>query len=169
MERAISFIPKLSIAVLEATLEGAIQGAVKALGPKTLDLMIDKNFYIIDAIFYATRHQPTYPPELSREQVARLEMIRATMSKTVLPLLGMVKFVASKFPPEAVEAKVTPDWLLRRGDQRFPELSERVRAKGERGRWWLEKQAEELRAYATGRAYWSEEERKLVIVNPKKA
>lgn len=167
MERSLHLAGKLGIAILEATLEGAISGAVKALGPKSLDLMIDKNYYIIDSIFYATRHQPTYPPEISEEQVARLEMMRTTMSRTVLPLLGMVRFVASKFPPEAVEAKVTPDWLLKRGKEKFPELVTRVRGKGEKGRRWLKNQAEELRAYATGRTYWNEKERKLIIMNPK--
>lgn len=169
MERTLRLTGKLGLAVLEAALEGAISGAVKALGPESLDLMIDKNYYIVDSIFYSIRHQPTYPPELSEEQIARLEWMRAAMSRTVLPLLGMVRFVASKFPPEAVEQKVTPEWLLKRGKEKFPELVTRVRAKGKRGRWWLERQAEEIRAYATGRTYWSEEERKLIIVNPRKA
>lgn len=127
--------------------------------------MIDNDWYIINAIFYASRRQPVYPAELSEKEVARLEQMRATMMKTVLPLLGMVRFVASKFPPEAVEAKLTPEWFLDKGRKRFPVLVRVVKGKGEKGQRWLERQVEEIRKYCVGKLVWSEKLEKMVDIS----
>jgi len=141
-----------------------VQGALKAIGTRGLEVMIDHDWYLIESIFYSVRYQPNYPSELSEKEIAKLERMRATMLKTVLPILGMVRFVASKFPPEAVEAKVTPDWLLGKGKKRFPQLVRVVKKKGEKARKWLEKQSREIVLYATGRLVWDDQKKQLVEV-----
>lgn len=168
------FAGKLGLAVLDGAVEGVISGALKAVGTKGLELMIDHDYYIVESIFYSARHQFDYNSlergvQLSADEAAKLESLRAGMMKTVLPLLGMVRFVASKFPVKAVEAKLTPEWFLEKGNRRFPVLVRAVNKKGDKGRKWLERQVKEIREYSVGRLVWSDREGRMVNISELKA
>jgi len=108
------------------------------------------------------RYQPEYPKELTPEEVAKLKNARAGMTRSVLPLLGMAKTVASKLPASFIEERLDGDWLMRRANEKFPVLAERVKAHGEKGRQWLSKQAREIALFLTGKLYWDDKERRLV-------
>lgn len=108
------------------------------------------------------RHRPEYPKELSQEEVARLEKARAGMTRTVLPLLGMAKTIASKLPRSFIEERLDGGWLMRRANERFPILAERVKAHGEKGEKWLEKQAKEISGFLTGKLLWDDRQRRMV-------
>lgn len=167
MERSLRLGSKLGIAILEGSLEGAISGAVKAIGAENLGILVDNNWFIIESIFYSIRHPPVEVyKQLNPKEVPKLEQIRGTLTKTVLPLLGMVKFVASKFPPSAIEYKVTPEWLLKRGRKRFPTLVRVVEKRGEKGQEWMKSQCREIVLFATGRLVWDDSSKTMIEVVP---
>ena len=139
-------------------------GALECIGPKGLDIMIENGWTILDSLFYAMRYQPVYPSQLSPEEVERLERIRAGATRVVLPILGMAKAIASRLPPDMIMKKLDGDWLMRRANERFPILAERIRMHGEKGRKWLQKQARELALFLTGQLAWDDRKRRLVEV-----
>lgn len=154
--RAVRFSTRLAITVLEASLEGLIEGFLKILGPEKAWILIDKDWYLIRSVFYCAYNVPleTYQ-DMSAEEIQTAERLRISMAKTVLPVLGWTKFIASKFPVEAVEGKVTPEWLLKRGKQRFPELVKVWEESGEKGDRWLKNQCQEIIDYVTGRTVYN--------------
>jgi len=164
LERVLRFTGKFSVKMLEASADGLIRGALKCVGPKGLDIMIEHDWYIIESLFYAMRYKPSYPDGLSEEQIAQLESSRAGITKIVLPALGMAKMVANKLPPSLIENSLDGGWLMRRAKERYPVLAERVEAHGERGRRWIEKQAKELRDFLLGRLRWDDKKRRMVRV-----
>lgn len=101
---------------------------------------------------------------MSSEDVHKTEMIRISLARGVLPVLGMTKLVASKFPASAVEMKVTPEWLIKRGEKRFPEIVEVWKETNEKGKVWLEKQSREIIDYLTGQIIYSPQLGKMVAV-----
>jgi hypothetical protein len=152
---------KLGIRMLEGVIEGAVKGLLDCIGPEKLDMFIDNDWSILEAVFKATK-KPEYPKELSSEEIEKLERYRAGFIRVALPALGMAKTFASRLPEELIMEKLNADWLLGKGEQKFPMLAERVKAKGEKGKAWLEKQAREIALFLTGRLVWDGE--KLVEV-----
>lgn len=124
--------------------------------------MISRNWFILESLFYAMRYKPEYPAELSSEEIIRAEGARTGMVKTVLPLLGMAKTIASKLPSSLIEEKLDGAWLMRRAKEKFPVLAERVEVHGEQGEKWLQKQAKEIRWFLMGKLRWDDRRRKLV-------
>jgi len=161
----VRFSGKLGLKLLEASLEGLIQGLLKCISAERLGMFIENNWTILESIFYNLNRVPTDAyAKLTPKEVAMAERIRRGMTRTVLPVLGMARTVASKFPPSAVESKVTPDWLLEKGRKRFPELVAVIEKHGERGRRWLRNQAIEIREYLTGKIVFDPEKGKMVNV-----
>ncbi len=140
---------------------------MKAISPKHLAFMIDKGFLMIESTFYAIRRPPVeYYERMEPEEIQRVERVRVMGGKIGLPLLGMMKHVAGHFPYRAVESKVTPEWLLRRGREKFPKLMGVIEGRGEAGQRWLQEQCRELVQFATGRLVWSDEKETLIPVEP---
>jgi len=137
---------------------------LKCVSPEHLDFMIERDKHIIASTFYAIRHRPNYPEDLSADQIRRLEAFRAQLARVALPVLGMMRRVASGFPPEVVERQVTPEWLMRRARNQFPMLADVVCMQGKRGQRWLADQAREIVGFATGRLTWDDKVCKLVEV-----
>jgi hypothetical protein len=163
LTKVASFSSKLGIGILEAAIEGVIEGGLKLLGPEKLRLMVDNHWFIMESIFFCAYNVPieTYA-KMSKEEIAKAEKVRISLAKSVLPVVGMAKRVASMFPPKAVEAKVTPQWLITRGEKRFPELVEVWRNSGGKGEKWLQEQADEIVGFLTGRLVYSPWHRKMV-------
>jgi hypothetical protein len=154
---------KLGISVLEAAVEGLVEGGLKLLGPEKLRLMVENHWFIMESIFYCAYNVPVEGyAKMSREEVAKAEKVRAALVRSVLPVVGMARRVAGMFPPKAVEAKVTPQWLIARGEKRFPELVEVWRNSGGEGEKWLKEQADEIVGFLTGRLVYSPWHRKMV-------
>jgi hypothetical protein len=101
--------------------------------------------------------------------VEKVERIRLAAARTILPVINMAKQIASCFPPEDVEAKVTADWLLKKGEIYFPELVQVVNKYGEKGRAWVERQAEEVRKFLTGKIVFHPQKLRFVSVEELKA
>jgi hypothetical protein len=70
------------------------------------------------------------------------------------------------FPPEEIARKVTPDWLISRGEKMYPEVVEVWRGSGERGEKWLKTQAQELVNYLTGRIVYDVAQGRMVELAP---
>jgi len=134
------------------------------VGPKGLDLMIENGWTLLDSLFYAIRYRPVYPEELSPEEVESIESMRMGAAKAVLPVLGIARTIASKLPPDLIEERLDGDWLMRRANERFPILAERIKVHGEKGERWIRKQARELALFLTGKLVWDDSRRKLVEV-----
>ena len=97
------------------------------------------------------------------------ERMRRSLVKTVLPVLGLARTVASRFPASAIESKVTPEWLIEKGKKRFPELIAVIEKYGERGRKWLQRQSQEIVLYLTGRLVYDVKSGRMVRVERIKA
>lgn len=144
-------------------------GMLKAVGPKALDVMVTHNYHTIDTIFYSIQHRPNYErdtPHLSKEEIEKMEAMRRQLPKMVLPVLGMVRKLAERFPPETVEAKVTREWLLKRAERSQPEVAGLLKGYGEQGEKWLEEEAKQIRLYLLGRLVWDPASRHMVEVKP---
>lgn len=132
------------------------------VGPEGAQLLIDHDKYIIELVFNGLFGSPKYSQDLSPEKRARLEGLRVTIGKGVLPVMGMVRTFASRFPEEAVRDKVTPEWLVKRGEKAFPEIVEVWRGNGDKGYAWLSRQADEITAYCTGKLVWDKDRGEMV-------
>jgi hypothetical protein len=158
-----SFSSKLGIGILEAAVEGLVEGGLKVLGPEKLRLMVDNHWFLMESIFFCAYNIPVEAyAKMSKEEVLKAEKVRISLAKSILPVVGMTKRVASMFPPKAVEAKITPKWLIVRGEKRFPELVEVWRNSGGKGEKWLQEQADEIVGFLTGRLVYSPWHRKMV-------
>jgi hypothetical protein len=115
-------------------------------------MFIENDWNILEGFFYGLSRPPTEAYEkMKPEEVAKAERIRKGLASTVLPVINMALRVARSFPSEAVESKVTADWLLERSRKHFPELAAVIDRYGDKGRIWLERQAEQIRLYLTGK------------------
>jgi len=147
--------------------EGVPRGILRAVGPKAFRVMVENNYHTLSCLFYALTRQPDYTKEgLTLEEAKRMETIRVNVFKTVLPVLGMVRTLIARFPSETVEAKVTPEWLMRRAEKSHPEIVQILQEFNEKqngqGWRWLQAEAEELREYFLGRLWWDAKEAKFV-------
>jgi hypothetical protein len=149
--RLASLSSRLSLKVLEATLDGAISGTYRSIGTKGIDALIARGWHVLPSVLYALAKRPEYPAEFTAEEVERMERMRLNMARIVLPILGVARRVASGFPPEVVEEKVTGKWLLEKLKKKHPEVAEAILRHGEEGLKWLEEEAVIIRLYLTGR------------------
>ena len=130
---------------------GALSGVFRAVGPKGITIMIKRRWHVLPSVLYAASHKPDYPPELTPEEVAELERFRLTLMKTIIPALGMAKTIASRFPPEVIEQKITAEWILKKLEERHPGIAKAIKDHGEEGMRWLEEEALILRNFLLGR------------------
>jgi len=149
--------------MVEAAVDGAITGILRAAGPKAFRIMVEKDYHSLSCLFYSLAHMPDYEKEgLTPEEAKRMEAIRLNSARAILPILGMARTFAARFPAEAIESKVTAEWLMRRAEKSHPELARILHEFNEnhngKGWRWLEKEAEELREYFLGRLRWNNEE-----------
>jgi len=133
------------------------------VGEEKLSLFIDNDYTVLEAIFSSLQRPPIEVYlKMDPAEAAKLEAFRRNMSRTVLPLLGFARRIASNFPADAVESKVTPEWLLGKGRAKFPKLVEVVEKHGDKGRRWLEKQCREIVDYLLGRLAYDPKTGKMV-------
>jgi len=134
--------------------------------------MIQHDYYVIESLYYAFHHKPGYEKmKLSKEEVKKAEHHRSLMSRTVMPLLGAVKMVASRFPPQIIREKLTSQWFRSKMSS-FPELIEVLDREDKKAQrrdlgkdtTWLENEAEEIRLFVTGRLLWHSELRRMIIL-----
>jgi hypothetical protein len=81
----------------------------------------------------------------------------------------MARRIAANFPASTVEAKVTADWLMEKGEKYFPEIVAVIKQHGEEGKAWIEKQAEEIRQFLTGKIVFHPQKLCFVEVKELKA
>jgi|GEM_PF-7087100 len=152
LSRVAGFSGKLGLKVLEGALEGLVRGLLKCFGPERLSMFIANDWNILESFFYGLYRPPLKAyGQMKPQEAERLERFRRSMAETVLPIIGMARTIASRFPAEAVEDKVKADWLLEKCGKCFPELVSVINMHGERGRMWLEAQAKQIRDYLLGR------------------
>ena len=132
--------------------------------PKHLGYMIDHGYLVIESMYFAIRHPPEYYEKMDPEEAKKVEKTRMFGARVGLPLLGMMRVVARQFPYKAVEEKVRPEWVKRRGREKFPELVEVLEAKGPAGEKWLQAQCREIVQFAMGTITWSDAQEKMVPV-----
>lgn len=133
--------------------------------PKHLGYMIDHGYLVIESMYFAIRHPPAAEyARMDPEEAKKVEKTRMFGERVGLPLLGMMRAVARQFPYKAVEEKVTPEWLKRRGREKFPELVKVIEEKGATGEKWLQAQCREIVQFATGDITWSDAQEKMVPV-----
>lgn len=127
--------------------------------------MIDNGYLLIESLYYAIHHSPEeYYEKMDPEEAKKVEKTRMFGARVGIPLLAMMCAVARPFPYKAVEEKVTPEWLKRRGREKFPELVEIIEEKGDAGETWLQMQCREVVQLATGSIAWSDAQEKMVPV-----
>jgi len=141
---------------------------LKAFGPEKINIFIDNEWYIIGSIYYNLKElEPTWSKmNLSEEEKLKVEKIRRSdfLKRLVIPALERAQWLASKFPASMIEQKITPEWLMKKGDENRPIIAEVVRARGEKGQQWLERQAAEFVLYFTNRLIWHDGLRRMVLV-----
>jgi len=140
-------------------------GLYRALGAKALRRLIELNYHSLECLFYGMFHRPNYErdcPGFTLEEIAEMERRRLTMPRLLLPALGFARTIASRFPAEAVERKITAEWLLAKAEQKQPEIAAVIRECGEEGRRWLEEEARQLHLYFTGRLTFDPEQGRMV-------
>jgi hypothetical protein len=148
VERSLRLVGKVGVATLEGAIRGVIGGFLRVLGPDRLSLFIENDWSVLEALFKAM----VAPPREAYEHLGEegVQKVRAFLVNYVAKLLVVAKAVASRFPPELLESKVTGEWLYRRLED-FPEVRAVIDRYGDRGRYWLEKQARDIRDWLLGR------------------
>lgn len=151
-------------------MEAAVDTMLKAFGPEKINLFIDNEWYIINSIYYNfLGYQPDYSKmDLSQKELEKAEKVRRSefLKRMVIPALERARWLAAKFPSKIIEEKITPEWLMKKGEENRPVIAEVVKARGEKGRLWLERQCAEFILFFTGRLIWSNEHRRLIMVVP---
>jgi hypothetical protein len=143
---------------------------MKTMGPEKLSLFIENDWNILESVFYGLHCPPIEAyKNMSPQEVAKAESIRKNMYRFIVPLISMAKNIAAKFPAEAIEKKVTADWFLEKGEQHFPELIQVINKYGDKGRVWLEKQAEQIREFLIGRIIFHPQKLRFVKIEELKA
>lgn len=161
-ERFVRVGGKLVASVFSAAVEGLVKGVIDCVGIKSIDLMIVNDWSLIEVVLNAIYRKPEYPPELSEEEVSRLEELRKQVGVFVLPLLGMARMIASKMPEEYIVERLDGGWLMRRIDEKFPELSDEIRKHGARGEEWVDRQARQIAYFFTGKLRYNPREGRIV-------
>jgi len=146
LSKIVDRIGSLSMKVLESALNGAISGVFNAVGPKGVKIMIERRWHVLPSILYALSKKPDYPPDLSESEIRKLESMRKNLIHVVVPLLQMVKVIASRFPPEVIEQKLTGQWILDKLGKRHPEIVEVIKNE-EGGIEWIEEEAEIIKKF----------------------
>ena len=149
-------------------MESTIRNILKCIRPKYLGVMIENGWLMIESTFYALRHPPVeYYEKLGLEEAQKVERARVMGEKFGMPALGVLRMVASYFPYKDVEEKVTPEWMMTRGREKFPELIKVIEEKKEAGQKWLERQCTEVVKFATGRLVWDSSQDTFVEAKPR--
>jgi hypothetical protein len=152
VERGFKTASKLGLKILEASLEGLIKGLLKTMGPERLSLFIENDWNILGSVFYGLYRPPIEAyQKMTPEEIVKVERVRRNLARTVLPVIGMARRMAASFPASTVEAKVTADWLMEKGEKYFPEIMAVIKQHGDRGNDWVHKQAQEIREFLTGK------------------
>jgi hypothetical protein len=140
------------------------------VGEEKLGIFIEKDINVLEAFYFGLNQPPVDLYEkMDQEEAARVERFRCSMARTVVPLLGMARKAAAAFPPDIVEAKITPEWLLSKGQKKFPKLAAVVLGHGEKGRIWLDRQCRQIVDYLLKRLDYDQKSGRLVKVAKKKA
>jgi hypothetical protein len=122
------------------------------MGPERLSLFIENDWNILGGVFYGLYRPPIEAyQKMTLQEIAKAERVRQNLAHTVLPVIGMARRIAASFPASTVEAKVTADWLIEKGEKYFPEVVAIIKQHGDKGKAWVEKQAEEIRQFLTGK------------------
>jgi len=140
------------------------------MGAERLSLFIENDWNILGSAFYGLYRPPINAyKKMTPEEIARAERVRLNLARTVLPVIGMARRVAANFPASTVEAKVTGEWLMEKGEKYFPEIVAVIKQHGDKGRAWVEKQADELRQFLTGKIVYHPQRLCFVKVEELKA
>jgi hypothetical protein len=143
---------KLGVGIADAVVSGALKGLIEALGVERLPMFIENGWTLLESLFYGMFRRPDEAYEkLPKEEVAKYEAFRLGRLRTAVSFIGMVKKMASYVPPKLVEEKVTGGWLMKKMEERVPEAAKIIKGYGDRGRAWLDRQAEEIRDFLLGR------------------
>ena len=133
-------------------MEGLIRGMLTVMGPERLSLFIENDWNILEGAFYGLYRPPIEAyQKMALQEIAKAERVRRNLARTVLPVIGMARTIASSFPAETVEAKVTGNWLIEKGKKYFPEIVAVIEQHSDKGEAWVEKQAEQIRQFLTGK------------------
>ena len=102
--------------------------------------MIDHDWYVIDSILWVANQQPSYPPELSHEEIKYMEASRDRMTRMALAALGFARMITSRFPRPLVEEYLNTEYAFKWLKNKRPELLPILET--EEGRRWLEDEVE---------------------------
>jgi hypothetical protein len=170
IERAGRFTGKLGLKLLEGAIEGLIKGLLKVMGVERLSIFIENNWNILGSVFYGLHRPPIEAyRKMTPEEIAKAERVRQNLARTVLPVISMARRIAANFPASTVEAKVTAEWLMEKGEKYFPEIIAVIKQHGDKGKAWVEKQAEEIRQFLTGKIVFHPQKLCFVQVEELKA
>jgi hypothetical protein len=140
------------------------------MGSERLSLFIENDWNILGGVFYGLHRPPIEAyQKMTLQEIAKAERVRQNLAHTVLPVIGMARRIAASFPASTVEAKVTADWLIEKGEKYFPEIVAVIKQHGDKGNAWIEKQAEEIRQFLTGKIVFHPQKLCFVKVEELKA
>jgi len=113
-----------------------------------LQVMMDHDWYVIESLRWAAKYRPDYPTEMDPNEVKRIEAMRGRLVKAAMATLGFSRMTLSRFPRVLVEqylnAEYALKWLSKKRQDLLPKLQT------EKGARWLERQAEEVKAFLWG-------------------
>lgn len=169
MGRMARLASKMSIGAIRGAFIGTIKGACKLFGPETLGEMIKNNWYVIGGLHYvASGAEIGKKKKLVPEQIEKIRNNQGMVVNTVLPLIEEAKALAIKFPPEEIEKRCSSEWIMEKGEERFPILVKVVKQHKALGRRWLKAQCKEISDYMLGRSIYSPPHEKMITGNDAK-
>lgn len=147
IERSVSFLGRVSAAVMGTVIERSVVALIGAFHDEHLKILMDNDYYVIETTLNAAKRRPRYERYgFTPEQIAELERKRLVMVKRALGLMGMIRTLASKFPAfrEQLTEKNAREWLKNQRPDLLKVIDEHSNKK------WLKKQIREIQKYFWG-------------------
>jgi hypothetical protein len=140
----VSVVGRAGARILAKTLERMVVGLIAPFDAAHLQIMIDHDWYIIETIRWnakhGSKHPPTYPPELSEEEIRRIEALRSRAIRMAMAALGFSSMIVSKFPKPLVEQYLNVEYASKWLKNKRPDLLPVLET--EKGAQWLRKEVE---------------------------
>lgn len=146
-ERALSFVGRLSVAVMGKAIERAIVALIGAFHDEHLKILMDNDYYVIETVLNASKKRPRYERYgFTEDQIRQLEYKRLTMTKRALGIVGMIRTMAAKVPGfrEELTLKNMREWLQKNRPDLLSVIDEHPNKK------WLENQVFEVKKFFWG-------------------
>lgn len=142
MEKITRIIGKGSAYIVQALVEGTLDGALDLFGTKGFEIMIDNDFYIIESVLWAAKKEPEFDKikGITEEQKRIIKAKRLALVRWALQSLAIARKIALGMPGEVIFKNLTLENVKKWIKEKYPDIWKVIEAKGDKAENWLKKE-----------------------------